>query len=143
MSNRFTIITLNEPRPVALAWAVAQINPDFYMVVDSEAEQWDVYDVDDVTPLFTMDYPYYVQVPGEIRRLFGSDAGFDFAELGEEPPVFWQEVHVAPEGGAKAESVASRFSQLAAHVSFGTTIDHTADFNHLGEPEEQLREEWK
>lgn len=142
MSNRFTVITLNEPESPALAWAVAEVNPEFYLVIDPESEQWEVYDVDDETPLFTVDLPYLVQVPGEMRRLFGSDAGFSFSELGGEPPTYWQDVHVARDAGERAEGAASRFAQLAAHLGLGTVVDHTAHFNHLGEPEQIMRKDW-
>lgn len=148
MSSRFTVITLTEPEPAALAWAVAQINPDLILVIDPDAEQWEVYAEDGTTPLFTVDLPVYVQVPGEIRRLFGSDAGFDFTPLGGEPPTYWQDVHVAAETGepdhwAEAESAAARFAQMAAHLGTGTAVDHTPDCRHLGEPDQLLRSEWK
>jgi hypothetical protein len=142
MSPRFTVLTLNEPDPAAMAWAIAEINADFYLVIDQKAERWEVYDVDDTTLLFTIDTPYYVQVPGEIERAFGSTAGFNFDPLGGEAPTFWQDVH-AVEGSDLAASSAARYAQLAAHLGLGTAVEHAEVFKHLGEDNTILRKEWK
>ena len=142
MSSRYTVITLNEPDPAALAWAVADINPDFYLVINPEKEQWEVYDTDDTTLLFLVDTPYYVQVPGEIERLFGSTAGFDFEPIGGEPPAYWMDVN-AVRGSERAESAAAKFAQLCAHLGLGTAVEHGPVFTHLGDADELLRPEWR
>ncbi|GAA1347359.1 hypothetical protein [Falsarthrobacter nasiphocae] len=142
MSNRYTVITLNEPDPAALAWAVADINPDFYLVVSQEKQQWEVYDTDDTTLLFTVDAAYYVQVPGEIARLFGSTAGLNFEPLGGEQPTYWMDVN-AVRGSERAEAAAAKFAQLCAHLGLGTAVQHGPVFTHLGEADELLRPEWK
>lgn len=141
MSNRFTIITLNAPQPAQIAWAIAEVNPEFVLAIDPELEQWEVYDERRVDLLFTIDEPYLVQVPGEIERMFGSTVGLDFTSLPGEPATFWQDVNVATSGAG--EVAAARFSQLAAHLGLGTVVDHQPVVAHLGDPDTILRTEWR
>lgn len=140
LSNRFTIITLNEPQAAQLAWAVAEVDPEFVLALDPDGGQWEVYDEDYVDLLFTIDEPYLVQVPGEIERMFGSTVGLDFTSLPEEPPTYWQDVNVGTPG--EGERAAARFTQLAAHLGLGTVVDHEPVVAHLGDDDTILRPEW-
>jgi hypothetical protein len=141
LSNRFTVITLNAPDPAQIAWAIAEVDPQFVLAVDPGSERWEVYDEEQSHLLFTIDEPYLVQVPGEIERLFGSNVGLDLSALPEEPATYWQDINVTTPG--PGESAAAQFAELAAHLGLGTAVDHQPVPVHLGAPDAVLRPEWR
>ena len=141
MSHRFTIITLQPPDPTAWSWAAADLAPDLVLAIDDVAECWRISDPSGQKELFAIDVPLRVRVQGEIRRMFGHDAGFDFSGLDKEPDTYWNEVHVT-DPSERAESLAARFCRKVAHLSDGTCIDHDGRFTHLGEVGPHQRREW-
>lgn len=168
MSRTFTIITTQEPDPVAMAWAVAEINPDFWVTVDEQAQVWRVDAPDQDMPVMAIETPSYVQAPDEALRLFGTHGGLDVVAAREalqaaerensgaahdpdsageateqvSPAAYWQDVHaVSPV--PEAESAAATFAKLMAHLGVGTCVQHGPEFRHLGESEDLLREEWQ
>lgn len=141
MSHRFTIITLQPPEPAAWAWAAADLDPELVLTVDDAAECWRVADPTGREELFTVDVPLRVRVSGEVRRVFGHEAGFDFSGLPADPETYWNEVHVI-QPSARAESLAARFCRSVAHLGQGTCIDHDGRFTHLGETGPRQRREW-
>ncbi|MGC5048987.1 hypothetical protein [Micrococcus porci] len=141
MSRRFTVITLLPPEPAAWAWSMADLSPDLIVTVDDASESWRVADPSGGQTLFTVDVPLRVRVPGEIRRLFGHDAGFDLSGPNPEPETYGIEVHVLAHE-PEAESLAARFCRSIAHLGHGTCIDHDARFTHLGETGPEQRRGW-
>lgn len=169
MSRTFTIITTQEPDPVAMAWAIAEINPDYWVTVDDQAQVWRIDAPDQETPIMVIETPLFVQAPDEALRLFGTRGGLnavaaqeaivaarrqmqETGQVSEQtwdtetqiPTAFtyWQDVHVVspvPE----AESAAATFAKLMAHLGVGTCVEHGPDFHHLGEEEDKLRQEWR
>ncbi|MDO5619567.1 hypothetical protein [Kocuria sp.] len=169
MSRTFTIITTQEPDPVAMAWAIAEISPDYWVTVDECAQVWRVDSPDQDMPIMVIETPLFVQARDEALRLFGTHGGLDataaqeamagalrqvqseepaeseMPETGPQPPIastYWQDVHaVSPV--PEAESAAATFAKLMAHLGVGTCIQHGPEFRHLGEEQEKLRKEWQ
>lgn len=145
MSQTFTVITSQEPDPVAMAWAISQVNPDYWVTVDDEAQVWRVDAPGLDMPLMVIETPSYVQVPDEALRLFGTYGGLNMQGLYEatgSAATYWQDVHaISPI--PESVSAAATLVKLMAHLGMGTCIQHGPTFHHLGESEEDLREEWK
>jgi hypothetical protein len=142
MSRGYTVVTTQEPDPAAMAWAIADIDPEFLVMVDPENEVWRVMAEDGETELMIVETPSHVRVKGEMLRLFGTSAGLDIEAIDPRGWSWWQDVH-AVGADPRSDAVTARFCQSMAHLGLGTCIELGPRFKHLGQTGEDLKEEWK
>jgi hypothetical protein len=93
MSRGYTVVTTQEPDPAAMAWAIADIDPEFLVMVDPENEVWRVMAEDGETELMIVETPSHVRVKGEMLRLFGTSAGLDIEAIDPRGWSWWQDIN--------------------------------------------------
>lgn len=142
MSRAFTVISTQEPDPAAMAWAIADIDPELVITVDEELEVWRVQNEDGEEDLVVIETPSRIQVPGEDVRLFGTRGGLSATDVNPDGLTFWQDVH-AVGSDPRADTVAARFSRTMAHLGLGTCIQHGNPFTDLSQEGDEQRGEWR
>lgn len=142
MSRAFTVISTQEPDPAAMAWAIADIDPELSITVDPELEVWRVQNESGEEDLVIIETPSRIQVTGEDLRLFGTHGGLNATELNPDGITFWQDVH-AVGSDSRADAVAARYSRTMAHLGLGTCIQHGNPFTDLSQEGLEQRGEWR
>ncbi|MFD5131560.1 DUF6177 family protein [Streptomyces olindensis] len=112
MTQEVAAFTPTLPDPRTLLAALYAGGPDLRVVSASEGAAVQLH-TPDGRPLLTVEVPLFLQVPGEVTRLFGADVPV-------EAPVWWTEVR-ATAAVEEAEQLAGSVAGRLASVLGGTT----------------------